>query len=197
MVVEWPAPPEGVWKLVGIRVAEEASVFDLVEVLAHQSKLVETPIECAIFLPNVQLWETHVCTAVKLPMVSSPTPNGTHHDTIPSSGLGLVESRVGVGDELGRRVGLVEPSRDAYADRHRDSLTVRLEEEGLDLGSKALGQHQGVLDRGATARGPAMNSTSPQRSEPKRSLRSDRAADDLAERASRARGPRRGARGDR
>jgi hypothetical protein len=57
LVLEWPAPAEGVWKLIGLRVTEEASAFDLGEALADQAKLIETPLPCAIFVPYVQPWE--------------------------------------------------------------------------------------------------------------------------------------------
>jgi hypothetical protein len=57
VVLEWIAPPEGVWKVVGLRVTEQASAFDLVEAVAHQASLIEAPVPCAIFVPYVEPWE--------------------------------------------------------------------------------------------------------------------------------------------
>jgi hypothetical protein len=56
-VLEWPAPSQGVWKLIGFRVTEESSAFDLVEALAHQASLIAGPVPCAIFAPYLQRWE--------------------------------------------------------------------------------------------------------------------------------------------
>lgn len=57
VVLDWPAPSQGVWKLIGLRVTEETSAFDLVEALARQASLIEAPVPCAIFAPYLQRWE--------------------------------------------------------------------------------------------------------------------------------------------
>jgi hypothetical protein len=57
LVLDWPAPPQGVWKVVGLRVTEEASAFHLVEALAHESRLIDESVPCSTFAPYVQPWE--------------------------------------------------------------------------------------------------------------------------------------------
>lgn len=57
LMLDWPVPAHGVWKLIGLRVTEEASAFDLLEAWAHQTRLFEISIPCAVFAPYIQAWQ--------------------------------------------------------------------------------------------------------------------------------------------
>jgi|HubBroStandDraft_4_1064222.scaffolds.fasta_scaffold323492_1 hypothetical protein len=57
LTLDWPVPAHGVWKFIGLRVTEEASAFDLLEVWAHQTRLSEISMPCAVFAPYIQAWE--------------------------------------------------------------------------------------------------------------------------------------------
>src|ERR1700677_3588682 len=69
------------------------------------------------------------------------TPITVGFDAVPATALGLVESRVGVGDEAGSAVvGVRNVGRDAEADRHGQTFLLKHEGGRLDGGTHALGQ---------------------------------------------------------